>query len=347
MLRDFWHLGAGPGQFEIFYPPYDADGLKGRFGGDRTILRFLHNDPLQFTIEYGLVGVLCLFSATGFFLLILRRKDLDWVTYASTSGLLALVLLSLLDGPFTKPVTQVYSAALVGLIIGSSNSMIMRIRISTRWVNASFCMLLASLCVYAVQHYSAQYEAEKGFHMMNFHWHGNRAEEAYRHGSKVASLLPGYDKLGASYGDLLSNMGKYDEAKVQFLDVLEYSPHSYLSHLKLAAIYQLEGNYEVALKHYNYCLRLVPSKDSILVQCAQLLQIQAKYSDATPYLVRFTEVQPKERAGYLMLAYNYEKMEDLPHALRVVEQAINNIGPEKVLIEKREHLRAIISRKQD
>lgn len=322
MLKDHWLVGVGAGQFEVFYPPYDADGFKTKFAGDRTILRFLHNDYMQFLVEYGIIpAIFCLIFLIYLLFKIIRKSSSGSGLLAAYGGVCSLLIIAGLDGPFVKPTTQLFFATFLGIILGSNADFGKFLSIGqsrlARYAIGALGLVLCALSFFGLKCYHKRVIVERDFHLMNGYRQNGNPDKAVPYGRKAVARIEDFHMLGQAYGDLLSNTGNYRESKAQFEKVIAANPYDYLSHLKLAALNQYFGNDSEALNHYNICLQLVPSDSRVLIQCAQIFQEKNDYREAIRYLRQFIEAHPLEPAGYLMLAYNFEMMEDYERALEV------------------------------
>lgn len=338
MLGDFWLMGVGAGQFEVAYPPYDADGYKTVFAGDGEILRFLHNDYLQFFTEYGL---LALFVAVSFLVVFVdhARTSFSWstTTVAAYGGLSALLFIALFDGPFTKPVSAVLSAVLAGLALASYRGRLSRAIGSGRtslWIQISLAIFGMLLGLFGLSYYNKRVQAEKAFHLMNAYWQAERPQRAIRKGLESVDYVDGFHKFGVAYGNLLASTGNFKEAKSRFKKVLQSNPHDYTSHLNSAGLNQALGETSQALEHYKKCLSLVPSDRRALTQCAQIYQEGGDFTTAEKYLQQFTNAWPMENLGYLMRANNFELSGNRNAAISVINQGLGRLPQDQALLEK-------------
>ena len=343
MLGDYWLMGTGAGQFEVKYPPYDADGFETRFAGNKTILRFLHNDHIQFVIEYGILPTaICIFFALYIFYKMPKNIREDKTISVAYAGALALLLIAAVDGPFVKPTTQLIFGTLIGLILSVDEKFGMFF-LPRRFKYQRVCVcligiLLCSVSIVGLRYYHRRVLAEKEYHQMSGYWQNGYPQKAIKYGRAAVMHIEDFHKLGVAYGDLLSVTGNYMESKAQFEKVLTANPFDYTSHLKLAAINQHFGDLDAAIEHYDVCLKLVPSDNRVMLQCAQIFQAREDFLGASRYLSQFIEANPKEATGYLMLAYNFEQLREIENALLVVKRGLVELPENQYLTEKLEAL---------
>ena len=120
--RDSWVWGTGPGTFATIYPYYQAAAYEGR-----TILH-VHCEPVQFLVEFGVLGGLWVILATGLALTARGRgcahageipAFVELERRAFGFGLAACGLQSLVDFPLRIPLIAVLAATWAGIWAGT------------------------------------------------------------------------------------------------------------------------------------------------------------------------------------------------------------------------------------
>lgn len=103
-----------------------------------------------------------------------------------------------------------------------------------------------------------------------------KPEETARSYKKMCELKPCADTY-MEYALWLYDIKKYDDAKKQFLKVLDINPKDRFAHYHLAEIYKIEKNFEKALVHLSILLELDPKDKGIEFSYISCLVDGGKY----------------------------------------------------------------------
>ena len=156
MVRDAYLFGHGPGTFFWLEPLY-----KNAFRWPHVYARYVHNEPLQLLVEYGIVGAVLLTLAL--FLIAFSLLDYALKAHRDAHGILAAAALgclsaslahSLFDFNFHFSANNHFLILILGLTVGRmiTSGRIVRPAIPLSWSVASSlgalaCLLLATLSV--------------------------------------------------------------------------------------------------------------------------------------------------------------------------------------------------------
>jgi tetratricopeptide (TPR) repeat protein len=81
---------------------------------------------------------------------------------------------------------------------------------------------------------------------------------------------PGYMSARVALGKIFMEKEMADEAKAEFMQVVEAVPDNLFARKKLAEIYRSEGDVELALEHYKQYLSMSPQDEEVQAICAEL-----------------------------------------------------------------------------
>ncbi len=119
IIEDNPILGVGEGNFQIIYPIYSSYDGGIAFSTERQNLRYLHNEYLEFAVEYGLV-LFSLLMITIVLYLILSIKALirsdSKLLLPFFAALISILVTSFFSSPLFWPTQKVYLAIILGVI---------------------------------------------------------------------------------------------------------------------------------------------------------------------------------------------------------------------------------------
>jgi tetratricopeptide (TPR) repeat protein len=134
--------------------------------------------------------------------------------------------------------------------------------------------LIAFLFLYSVNALaSAEVEYNKGvefFKKGNYHAAINKFESARKKGMASASL---YYNLGSSY----FKIEKYSTSKLYFTQVTQFPDKRVLAEYNLGLIAVKENNKEVALRHFNYVVKMGNENKLVLLSKRKIASIESAY----------------------------------------------------------------------
>jgi len=112
-----WLFGIGAGSFEDFFRTIVPLNIQGS-----SIYYEAHNDWLEFTLDFGLIGAACIATAFVFWFVRLRPRHWSLLQYGAMSGIIAIAVHSLGDFNLQIPGVAVTFWAALGLLMNPNVS---------------------------------------------------------------------------------------------------------------------------------------------------------------------------------------------------------------------------------
>ncbi len=160
----------------------------------------------------------------------------------------------------------------------------------------------------------ANEQYEMADYLMNFGYL-KQADEIYAH---LVYLFPEEAQLKIDRATVLMELEAEDEALEMLMDVKEDAPEYPQALLALADYYQMQGLYEVAERHIDYAMELLPAEPLLLFAKAELMMEMGRLSEAAR-LYEEVYATDKEIAGVRII----ERLADVHRQGGSYEEALH------------------------
>ncbi len=97
--------------------------------------------------------------------------------------------------------------------------------------------------------------------------------------------------------DELRRSGQYDKALSLYEQVLAEQPELVMGWSGLAHTVMNQGEFELALQHFQRAAALAPQEQRVVYDIAMLHTMLGDYDKARPLFSRVVEIDPKSKAG--------------------------------------------------
>lgn len=327
IIKDNPVWGVGPGNFKVYYPYYKNKFYTDRSFNFKSQAKNVHNDYIQFFVEYGVVGYI-------FVLLVIYSilyKGVDIRRHNVIQGILLSIFAIFFNAgfsfPFQKEIIPLIFFALLAVIDRSSAKKIDDIVIEIKSKAINYSLIVSSLvfsCL-VIKHKADEYEYDKKyFRLMGL----EKGKNWNRLLSESLRFIDSYKWRPLVYGFI----GKvyilkkdYKNSEKYLSELREIRPYSVSPMYNLAASFLMNKKYARAVEIYNdllvinpsdprlhkgiglslYHLRnmkrakkhlkhLVKKNDMKSIQYLALIDIQNKnYNSAVKYLLRLSKTSSK------------------------------------------------------
>ncbi|MGH7726169.1 MAG: protein kinase domain-containing protein [Candidatus Eiseniibacteriota bacterium] len=149
----------------------------------------------------------------------------------------------------------------------------------------------AALKGLAIDDSRAELHASLGYVIRFYDWDWPRAEREFL---KAIELNPGYANAHRWYGQLLSGLGRHEEALAQTEYALELDPLSLIIHTAVGDVLFYARRYEDAVSYYRRCIEIDPTFGPGRTDMARALEMLGRSEEA---LAEYVSVQPKRPDG--------------------------------------------------
>jgi tetratricopeptide (TPR) repeat protein len=148
----------------------------------------------------------------------------------------------------------------------------------------------------------------------------------FKHGAENSRLS--YEKL-CTYGRILADMGKTDEAIEQYLKAIEDNANFFYSHVNLAEAYQIKGEIDKAIGHYNKAIQIIPDNTDILNVLTYIHLSRGNIVDAMMSFEDSIRLDPFQGEFILRSASEFYRLGNIRMTLKCLELLLN-IQPDNV-----------------
>lgn len=133
-----------------------------------------------------------------------------------------------------------------------------------------------------------------------------------------------------TYGLLMYNAGRYDEAKDVFRQLIEMNQRDGEAHFQLANVYRKENNVNEAAKHYNLAIDAVPAHAAAFNNLGMLQMSQDMASESVPHFKQAIALDPKNVNYRMNFAKALEACQRYREAATNWEELLTlNLSPEQ------------------
>ncbi|MFH1371452.1 MAG: tetratricopeptide repeat protein [Planctomycetota bacterium] len=162
-----------------------------------------------------------------------------------------------------------------------------------------------------------------------------RPEEAVKHLSEALKYIPNSPVIHNNYGNaLMRDMGKVDEAIEHYKFALELNPDFAVAHYNLGVAMATKGNYDEAIRHYKQYLGPDANIADIHEGLATMLAREGKVADAVGQFQKALAAKPDSAEVLGNLGYAIAQSGDPEQAIKYYESALQ-IDPEHIITHGR------------
>jgi tetratricopeptide (TPR) repeat protein len=305
MIKEHPVLGVGLGHWKIWLPHYGVSGMRSETG----FVHFQrpHNDFIWVLAESGPLGLLAylsIFAMAGFYVYkiwqppaALDAKIFSLLMFFGIAGYLVIAC-------FDFPKERIEHTILLMLMLAAVTS----IYHQTHPLSNTTISTSALLSLFLFSGILSSSAIAVGWVRLNSEIHTKKAlaareagdwptviAEIDRGNSPLAAMDPMATPLSWYRGTANFSLSRLDDAFADFQEA--YAIHPYHIHVlnNLATCYELKGNHEQAIEHYNQALAISPRFEDALINLSVVYYYQKKYAQArqTLLLCDSTSANPK------------------------------------------------------
>ncbi len=126
----------------------------------------------------------------------------------------------------------------------------------------------------------------------------------------------------ANMGVALNKQGHLEEAKIQFIEILQQDPNNANAHYNLGNVLDEQGDFEEAKVHYLQALKLKPSFAEAYGNLGFVLDKQGHSEEAKDYYLQALQLNPNSAKTHNALGYILDKEDHLEEAKAHYLQAL-------------------------
>lgn len=322
IIKDNLWLGTGPNTWQWFYPKY-------RHPSDQTHADYAHNDVLNLTSDYGIVGlILVLWALAAFYwhaAVLARNKSSSekrcWAI-GSVLGVTAILVHSWVDFNMHIPANALLFITLMGMTVAmdDTNDRWRRIELK-RPSRYALAVVLLLFCFFGMKSIIPTYVGDH------------------------------YNNLGREYKRSL----QWDRALQYFEQAISWDPKFPEPHEKMGVIYRTQARFRInptkhqerlqlaqkAIVAFKKSLQLNPYQSGVLLELADAYEMAEDDDSALKTYERALAIDPNSAINYFCLGRFYRRLEkdDLAQAAFEKSKALNfwsDLGASRNLEELRD-----------
>jgi TolB-like protein/DNA-binding SARP family transcriptional activator/Tfp pilus assembly protein PilF len=157
--------------------------------------------------------------------------------------------------------------------------------------------------------------ATLGYVSLYYHWNWPVAEQEFQ---RAIRLAPEYSTAHQWYGNFLTAMGRFDEAKTAFERATEAEPLSLIAAAASGWSRFYARDFAAAEQHFAHTLDLEPNYELAYLWRGQTFDAQGKYNEALAALTRAVELSQRSSLTLAALAHALARAGQRDSARRVV-----------------------------
>jgi len=243
IIRDFPLQGAGLGGFSAVYPNYHKSIVEDETYGTRFWLGDLHNDPLQYLVELGLVGFVLL---SGMFvvlcqaMLALLKTDADKfpaITLGCFFGVTGLLIDSFFNYPLHEPTSLFFCALLAGGVIAeyhggehSRSSLDKQVKLDKRLLLAGGLILTTAVFFIAIPYTIAKHRSFTAHYQAMQFYRAKQLSNSYQALKKAIALWPHSSIVMAETSAMSYNLLKRNYSPENHRETLAFNQEALKGH---------------------------------------------------------------------------------------------------------------------
>lgn len=185
----------------------------------------------------------------------------------------------------------------------------------------------ADLLSRAIQEYTSTLAFDPGNRetsrlLAEIYYQTGRLEEAAGVLDRFAARFNLDPQQALLHGKILTQLGRYGEAKSLLEQVVRERPDSMEAIDTLAALYEYQGSFDAAIDLYRPILADVGKRGYLLERIGTLQVRAGHYEEAIVSLEEARQLQPDNGRTFIFLAQAYENIGDSEAALRIYDEMI-------------------------
>ncbi len=357
MVKEMPLLGTGAGNFRIIYPYYQSRSMKPEMYQTTDIYKsgHTHNDYIQFTAEYGLIGAGAFFVFAFMPAVLIFRRRAGALETGAAAGMAAVAVHAFFNFPFMIYPTAALFFALSGVIWSRSGAPgFYEIKKGPVLKTAAFAAAAAALAIvissasdfasgaylrkakesdYFKKYREAPAYAERAAQiapdddntlyqaamvMVNAGVHGKAEaliERAYR-------LNPGHWEANLNYFNISQYKGNAEEAEKTAVNMHRISPYSLKAALSLGYSYFTSNKPMQAVHVYEAARALRPDNFEITHHLSAAYGAAGVHDKAVEYAERALVLNPSFEGAYYNLAVAYYKKGEIQQATASINRGL-------------------------
>ncbi len=300
LLRDSGPFGVGEGNFQVAFPPYANAVVLTPYDTHSYYLRYLHNEYLEFAIEYGLPGVVavllfCLSLGYASWRAIrvpeASRACLALVVCAS---LLALGVNAVFSSPLFWPLPRFVFALLAGTIFVLAPMKHYTWQLpGGRLVGGLVLVLAALLAGAGFTRYVREVQGQEALYEAMAYFERGDVLMAERTCKEALELVPHNQKLRMFYGALNLSEGNSVHALEQMEALAKDHPYDLRNNQNRVIAYEQLGLGDELMETYELMLAVRPYDRPTAEKLAALYQRQGDEGRAEATLTALSEAEER------------------------------------------------------
>ncbi len=322
MIADNPLLGTGLGSFRQAYRPYMHSKIDIAGNKEDIYIDRLHNEPLQYFVELGLIGgllALAIYFAALRTGIVVMHSSNDRVqrllALALTLGIVANGTHSLFDFPYHKPSSAIQFWLSIGLLVGMSASLGTSRTVPTTKTYSAAVMVMALIFLGHNADFYFRYLCGN-YHTLlaTQYFDAKKCAEAILHIDQAEQKFSNYWGTHAIRTRIYSACERDPERLFDVMnEELAYEPTNARALLTRAGLYGNYGFSDLARDDYMRVTKLFPKRGSAYLGLARLALTEDRTSEAITLLDRAILNEPKLRAALTLRTQLRNKA--LPSAL--------------------------------
>ncbi|MEM8550245.1 MAG: O-antigen ligase family protein, partial [Verrucomicrobiota bacterium] len=265
LLSDSMPLGVGEGNFEVAFPPYANAVVLTPYDTYSKNLRYVHNDYLEFAIEFGLPGIViaCLFLVSLLRAIYSALSAGDAQTAALTAvlcaALIALAVTAFFSAPMLWPLPRYAFALFTAAIFSLSLQQVSTVRLTLGRGAGLVITAVALALIYANgARYVNELEGQAQLRDAMAKYQQGDFLLADKLAAQATTTLPHDQQARMFYGAMLLAEERNEDALVQMETLAKAYPYDVRNNLNRALVYERLGMADAAIANYYVLLKVRP-----------------------------------------------------------------------------------------
>lgn len=359
MVKEMPLLGTGAGNFRIIYPYYQSRSMKPEMYQSTDIYKsaHTHNDYIQFSAEYGLIGAGAFFVFVflpAVYLVVIRRRH-GALEIGAAAGMTAVAVHALFNFPFMIYPTAALFFTLNGVICGRSGFVGFG-EIKNRIPTAAASCVAAAAAIAVVISSAADFTAGAYLRKAKESEHFKKYEQAAAHAGRAAQIAPnddntlyqaamilvnagmqgkaeglierahrlnpGHWEANINYYNISQFRGNVEEAEKTAVNMYRISPYSLKAALSLGYAYFMSNKPMQAVHIYEAARAIRPDNFEITHHLSAAYGAAGVHDKAVKYAEAALEMNPSFEGAYYNLAVAYFKKGEIPQAITSIKRGL-------------------------